>query len=101
MNELTSTVGPHREKAAILGSSPSYSPSWRHAWITKIAGALTVVIAAAFVTDSILTSKFAMDATIKFNAAERGAAHVVVDGLHIAITNSLAHIAIEDVIPLP
>jgi hypothetical protein len=101
MNKLASTVGPHRERAAIFGRLSSYSPPWRRAPITKIAGVLIVVITAAFVTDTILTRILAVDATIKSNAAKRGAAHVVMDGLHIAIPNNLAHIAIEDIIALP
>jgi hypothetical protein len=101
MNELASTVRPHGDRAVILGRTPSCSSSWRRAPIRKIAGVLTVVITAAFVTYTILPSKFAVDATIKSNAAERGAAHVVVDGLFIAIPNNLAHFTIEDVIALP
>jgi hypothetical protein len=101
MNKLTSTVDPHRVRTSILGRTPSYLPRWRRAPIMKIAGFLIVIIAATFVTDTILTSKFAVEATIKSNAAESGATHVVVDGLQIAIPYNLAHIAIEDVIALP
>jgi hypothetical protein len=101
MNKFTSTVGPHREKADIFGGISSYSPPWRRAPITKIAGVLIVVIAAAFVTDMISTRILAVDATIKSYAAKRGAAHVVVDGLFIAIPNNLARSAVENVIALP
>jgi hypothetical protein len=101
MNELASTVRPHSEKAAILGRTPSCSPAWRQAPIRKFAGVLAVVITVVFVTYAILPNKFTVDAVIKSNAAERGAGHVVVDGLFIAIPNSLAHIAIENAIALP
>jgi hypothetical protein len=101
MNKLTSTVGPHRESVAILGRTPSHLPRWRRAPIMKIVSVLTVVIAAAFVSDAILTSKFAVDAMIKSNAEESGATHIVLDGLLVAIPNKLAHIAIEDAIALP
>ena len=101
MDQLTSTIAPHRVRAAILGRTPLYLPRWRRAPIMKIAGFLIVIIAATFVTDTILSSKFAVEATIKSNAAESGAAHVVSDGLLIAIPNNLAHITIEDVIALP
>jgi hypothetical protein len=101
MKKLTSTVDPYRESAAILGCTLSYLPRRRQAPIMKIAGVLTVVIAATFVTDAVLTSKFAVDTMIKSNAEESGATHVVLDGLLIAIPNKLAHIAIEDVIALP
>jgi hypothetical protein len=92
MKQLPSTIAPHREgtahKLGTLGLIP------------KIAVVLTIVIASAFVTDTIQSSKVALDTTMKANPAESIASHVVVDGLHIAIPNYLAHFTIEQLIPL-
>ena len=107
MKHLASTVVPHREKPAyklgiLLGRTPLYSrPTRRQALITKIAGILTAIVVFASVPDTILSSKFALDATKQSDFAEPSAAHVVVNGLHIAIANNLAHIAIEQLMPLP
>lgn len=106
MKRLASIVVRHQEKPAyklrtLLGRAPLCSRSpWRHALITKIAGILTAVIAFTFVPDTIQSSKFALDTTTKTDFAEPRATHVVVNGLHIAIPNNLAHIAIEELIPL-
>ena len=107
MKHMASTVVPHREKTAykfrsLLGRRRIYSRSpWRLSPITKIAGLLTAVIAFAFVLDAILSSQFALDATTKSDFADPRAAHVVVNGLHIAIPNNLARAAIDELIPLP
>ena len=107
MKHMASTVVPYQEKPTykfrtLLGRRRIYSRSpWRLAPITKIAGLLTAVIAFAFVLDTVLSSKFALDATTKSYFADPRAAHIVVNGLRIAIPNNLAHVAIEELIPLP
>jgi hypothetical protein len=107
MKHMASTVVPRREKPAyklrtLLDRRPLYSQTpWRLAPITKIAGLLTAVIAFSFALDTILSGKFASDATTKSDFADPRAAHVVVNGLHIAIPNNLAHVAIDELIPLP
>ena len=107
MKRLASTIAPHREGPAhklrtLLGRTPLYSqPPGRQSLITKIAGILTIVIASAFITGTVPSSRFALDATMDANSAQASVTHVVVDGLHIAIPSNLAYIAIDELIALP
>jgi hypothetical protein len=105
MKHVASTAVPYREKSAFrafLGYGQKY---WRSPWrlpsITKIAGLLTAVIAFSLVLDTVISSKFYLDGTTKSGFADSRAAHVVVNGLHIAMPNNLAHKAIEELIALP
>lgn len=105
MKHVASTAVPYREKSAfraLLGHRQQYSRSpWRLASITKIAGLFTAVIAFSFVLDTVISSKFYLDGTTKSDFADSRAAHVVVNGLHIAVPNNLANKAIEELIALP
>ena len=64
---------------------------------------LAAVVAAliVFVPGTTRSSKSISDTPTGPDFIAPGAAHVVVHGLHVAIPNSLAHSAIEQLIPLP
>lgn len=107
MKHVASTAVTFREKPAykfraLLGRRRKYLRSpWRLPPATKIAGLLIAVVAFSFLLDTVLSNKFALDATTKSYFADSRATRVVVNGLHIAIPNNLAHVAIEELIPLP
>jgi hypothetical protein len=104
MNEVTPAIVHHLEtriyKAAHRVWPPPSPPRWQ-SLMTKSAGIIAIVVAIALATDTLVSSKMAYDSRANFTSASRDTAHVIVDGLHVAIPNDLGHAAIKEMIPLP
>jgi hypothetical protein len=75
--------------------------SRRRTLIFRVAGVLLPVIASAFIAEAILPGKHAVQATLRPYADDQTAAHIVIEGLHIAIPNHLPYLAIDQLIPRP
>ena len=107
MRQLASTIAPLREMqdhkfCTLVGRAPLYSqPPPRPGLITKIAGILAIVITSAFVTDMIAPSKFGLSASMRANSSGAQVEHILVDGVHMAIPMNLAHVPVEDLVPMP
>ena len=104
MNEVTSTIAHHLERRTYKAGKRVWPPPSPPRWqllATKAVGIIAIVVALALTTETIVSSKIAYDLPVNFTSANRDTAHVIVNGLHVAIPNDLGHATIGELIPLP
>jgi hypothetical protein len=94
MKNLASITILHRDKA-------DHKVSIRLDRVVLMTVAAIVAATIVLVPSTTRSRKFVSDTPTGSDVIAPGAAHVVVHGLHVAIPNSLAHSAIEQLIPLP